>query len=90
MSIVKAKKTELIKEFKSSETDNGGSASAQVAVLTERIRNLTEHMKTMPKDKHSKRGLITLVNRRKKLLAYIKKGSVEAYETLIKKLGIRK
>ncbi|MCL2758390.1 MAG: 30S ribosomal protein S15 [Alphaproteobacteria bacterium] len=90
MSIVKAKKTELIKAYKSSDKDNGGSAAAQVAVLTERINNLTEHMKASPKDQHSKRGLLTLVNRRKKLLAYIKKHSVADYESLIKKLGLRK
>jgi len=90
MSIEKAKKTELIKAYKSSDKDNGGSAAAQVAVLTERINNLTEHMKKMPKDQHSKRGLLTLVNRRKKLLSYIKGKSVSEYESLIKKLGLRK
>jgi small subunit ribosomal protein S15 len=90
MSIAKAKKTALIKEHKSSEKDNGGSAAAQVAVLTERINNLTDHMKKMPKDQHSKRGLLNLVNRRKKLLAYIKGKSVSDYESLIKKLGLRK
>ncbi|MCL1785633.1 MAG: 30S ribosomal protein S15 [Alphaproteobacteria bacterium] len=90
MSIVKAKKTELIKAYKSSDKDNGGSAPAQVAVLTERIINLTEHMKKMPKDQHSKFGLLKMVNRRKKLLAYIKRHSVSNYEALIKKLGLRK
>jgi small subunit ribosomal protein S15 len=90
MSIVKSKKTELIKTYKSSEKDNGGSVEAQVAVLTERIKNLTEHMKVMPKDNHSKRGLLLLVNRRKKLLAYIKGRNPSDYETLIKKLGLRK
>ena len=67
-----------------------GSAASQVAVLTERIRNLTEHMKNNHKDEHSKRGLLLMVNRRKKLLAYIKKNSVAEYEELIKKLGLRK
>ncbi|MDR1697184.1 MAG: 30S ribosomal protein S15 [Rickettsiales bacterium] len=90
MSITKTKKTELIKEFKSSDADNGGSVESQVAVLTERIRNLTEHMKLMPKDEHSKRGLLMMVNRRKKLLKYIKDRNAADYETLIKKLGIRK
>lgn len=90
MSIEKTKKTALIKEYKSSEKDNGGSAESQVAVLTERIRNLTEHMKANHKDEHSKRGLLLMVNRRKKLLAYIKKRSVSEYEELIKKLGLRK
>ena len=87
MSVTKAKKTELINEFKTSDVDNGGSAASQVAVLTERIRNLTEHMKANHKDNHSKRGLLMMVNRRKKLLAYIKKNSVSEYEDLIKKLG---
>ena len=90
MSITKTKKTELIKEFKVSENDNGGSAVSQVAVLTERIRNLTEHMKNNHKDEHSKRGLLLMVNRRKKLLAYIKRRSQKDYEDLIKKLGLRK
>lgn len=90
MSITKTKKTELIQEFKTSDTDNGGSAASQVAVLTERIRNLTEHMKNNHKDEHSKRGLLLMVNRRKKLLAYIKRRNPDEYEALIKKLGLRK
>ncbi|HOY47513.1 MAG: 30S ribosomal protein S15 [Alphaproteobacteria bacterium] len=90
MSVTKTKKTELINQFKISDVDNGGSAASQVAVLTERIRNLTEHMKSNHKDNHSKRGLLLMVNRRKKLLAYIKKNSVADYEDLIKKLGLRK
>ena len=90
MSITQSKKTELLKAYKSSDNDNGGSAESQVAVLTERIRNLTEHMKKMPKDNHSKRGLLLMVNRRKKLLAYIKGRNPQDYEALIKKLGIRK
>ena len=90
MSVTKAKKTELINQFKISDVDNGGSAASQVAVLTERINNLTEHMKINKKDNHSKRGLLLMVNRRKKLLAYIKKNSVAEYEDLIKKLGLRK
>lgn len=90
MSVTKAKKTELIKQFKISDVDNGGSSASQVAVLTERINNLTEHMKLNKKDQHSKRGLLLMVNRRKKLLAYIKKNDVAEYEDLIKKLGLRK
>ena len=58
--------------------------------MTERIRNLTQHMKENHKDEHSKRGLLLMVNRRKKLLAYIKKNSAAEYEELIKKLGLRK
>ena len=83
MSITKAKKTEIINAFKSSENDNGGSVESQVAVLT-------EHMKNNHKDEHSKRGLLMMVNRRKKLLAYIKKRNADEYEELIKKLGLRK
>ncbi len=90
MSVTKAKKTELINAYKISEKDNGGSVEAQVAVLTERIRNLTEHMKANHNDEHSKRGLLLMVNRRKKLLAYIKKRNSAEYEELIKKLGLRK
>lgn len=90
MSITKEKTSELVNAFKTTDKDNGGSAAAQVALLTERIRNLTEHMKANHKDKHSKRGLLLMVNRRKKLLAYIKKNDVAEYEELIKKLGLRK
>ena len=90
MSVTKERNAELIKEYKTTDKDNGGSAAAQVALLTERIRNLTEHMKANHKDKHSRRGLLLMVNRRKKLLAYIKKNSVSEYEELIKKLGLRK
>ncbi|MBO7509348.1 MAG: 30S ribosomal protein S15 [Alphaproteobacteria bacterium] len=90
MSITKEKKTEIINAFKVSEHDNGGSVESQVAVLTERIRNLTEHMKKNHKDLHSRHGLQKMVNQRKKLLAYIKKHDESGYEELIKKLGIRK
>ena len=90
MSVTKERNAELIKEFKTTENDKGGAAAAQVALLTERIRNLTEHMKANHKDKHSRRGLLLMVNRRKKLLAYIKKNSTTEYEELIKKLGLRK
>ena len=90
MSITKEKKSVLVKTYKNSDKDNGGSAMAQVAVLTERIRNLTQHMKANHKDEHSKRGLLLMVNRRKKLLAYIKNHNVAEYEDLIKKLGLRK
>ena len=90
MSITKQKKSELVAAFKTSERDNGGSAASQVAVLTERINNLTEHMKANHKDEHSRRGLLLMVNRRKRLLAYIKNKSVAEYEELIKKLGLRK
>ena len=90
MSITKTKKADIITAYKSSEHDNGGSVESQVAVLTERIRNLTEHMKLNHKDQHSRRGLLMMVNRRKKLLAYIKKRNPGEYEDLIKKLSLRK
>ena len=83
MSITKQRKSELVAAFKTSDKDNGGSAASQVAVLT-------EHMKNNHKDEHSKRGLLLMVNRRKKLLAYIKRNDVSEYEELIKKLGLRK
>jgi small subunit ribosomal protein S15 len=86
MSITNEKKTQIIEEF----GNNPGAADTQVAVLTERIKNLTEHFKTNPKDHASKRGLLVLVNRRKKLLKYIKRRDVQAYKDLIAKLGLRK
>lgn len=89
-TFIKNIKSKIISENKVSEKDNGGSAEAQVAILTTRIRNLTEHMKANHKDQHSKRGLLLMVNRRKKLLAYIKKRNTADYEALIKKLGLRK
>ncbi|MDR2770314.1 MAG: 30S ribosomal protein S15 [Rickettsiales bacterium] len=90
MSITKEAKAKLIADNKTSEADNGGSVQSQVAVLTERIKSLTEHMKANKKDQHSKRGLLLMVNRRRKLLTYIKSRSDEGYENLIKKLGLRK
>ncbi len=90
MSVTKEKKAELVAAYKTSDKDNGGSAASQVAILTERIRNLTAHMKNNHKDEHSKRGLKLMVNHRKKLLAYIKNNNVSEYEDLIKKLGLRK
>ena len=86
MSITKEKKQSIITEFGS----NPGSADSQVAVLTERIKNLTEHFKVNPKDHASKRGLLVLVNRRKSLLKYIKRRDEQAYKNLIAKLGLRK
>jgi small subunit ribosomal protein S15 len=90
MSITKEAKTKIIAEYKVSDKDNGGSAESQVAVLTTRINNLTGHMKDNKKDQHSKRGLLMMVNRRKKLLAYVKGKNPEKYEERIKKLGLRK
>lgn len=88
MATSKERKAELIAQYGKDEKDSG-SANVQVALLTERIRHLTEHMKTHPKDFHTRRGLLMLVGKRRRLLSYIKKGDVEAYRALIKSLGIR-
>ena len=88
MSITKENKKNLINEFSKNEKDTG-SAGVQIAVLTERITNLTEHFKTHNKDNHSKRGLVSLVNKRKKLLNYLSKKNKSEYSDLIKKLNIR-
>ena len=90
MSITKDKKKEIIQNFRLSDIDNGGSVQSQVAILTERIKNLTVHMTNNHNDQHSKRGLLLMVNRRKKLLSYIKRRNPLDYEELIKKLGLRK
>ena len=89
MSITAERKQELIKQFGSKEGDTG-SPEVQVAILTERIRNLTEHFKDHHKDNHSRRGLLQMVNKRRSLLAYLKKKDVERYNALIQKLGLRK
>ena len=86
--ITKERKAELIKLYGKNENDSG-SAAVQVAILTDRIRELTEHMKTHKKDVHTRRGLLMLDGKRRRLLSYIKKGDIEAYRTLIKSLGIR-
>lgn len=89
MSITHEKKQELIKEYSLNEKDTG-SPEVQCAILTVRINNLTEHMKANPKDHTSRRGLIVMVNRRKKLLSYINNKEKTRYEGLIKRLGLRK
>jgi len=89
MSITNARKAELIAEFGANDKDSG-SAAVQVAILTERIVNLTEHMKTHKKDFGSRRGLLTMVGKRRHLLDYIKRGDEQAYKDLISKLGLRR
>ena len=89
MSINKEKKTEIISNFSRGDTDTG-SPEVQVAILTERISNLTGHFQTHKKDNHSRTGLMRLINQRKTLLAYLKKTNTASYETLIDKLGLRK
>ena len=88
MSITKENKKSLIDEYSKNAKDTG-STGVQIAVLTERIKNLTEHFKTHNKDNHSKRGLVSLVNKRKKLLNYLSKKNKSEYSDLIKKLNIR-
>ena len=88
MTISKERKAELVKEFGKDEHDTG-AAEVQVAILTERIRELTEHVKVHKKDHHTRRGLLQLVGKRRRLLTYIKKKDIENYRQLIAKLGIR-
>ena len=87
--ITKEKKQEIMKEYARTEGDTG-SPEVQVAVLTERIAELTEHLKENPKDHHSRRGLLKMVGRHRNLLAYLKSKDIERYRVLIEKLGLRK
>lgn len=89
MTVTAEKKQEIIKDNARASNDTG-SPEVQVAILTERIRNLTEHFKVNHKDNHSRRGLLVMVNKRRSLLAYLKKKDVERYNALIQKLGLRK
>ena len=87
--ISKEKKTAIINEYGRKPGDTG-SPEVQIAVLTARIKELTEHLKVNPKDYHSARGLRKIIGRRRGLLDYLKKNDLEGYRTLIEKLGIRK
>ena len=89
MSITPERKQELIKEFGTKEGDTG-SPDVQIAILTERITNLTEHFKTHVKDNHSRRGLLKLVSQRRQLLDYLKRTDEPRYQSLIKELSIRR
>ena len=89
MATVKDKKKEIINDFKQHDTDTG-SSEVQIALLSERINGLTEHFKKHKKDHHSRRGLLMLVNKRRKLLKYLKTTENEKYLEIIKKLGLRK
>ena len=89
MSISADRKTAVIKEHAQSANDSG-SPEVQIAILTERITNLTEHFKTHKKDNHSRRGLLVMVNNRRRLLDYLKSVEEARYTTIIGKLGIRK
>ena len=79
----------IIKEYQKDASDTG-SADVQIALLTARIRHLTEHFKTHKKDHHSRRGLLRLVSQRKKLLSYVKTNDINSYANLISRLGLRK
>ena len=89
MSITAERKQDLIKEYATHEGDTG-SPEVQVAILTERISNLTEHLKTHKKDFHSRRGLLIMVGQRRRLLDYVKSTNVDRYQKLINRLGIRR
>lgn len=87
--ISKEKKQAIIAEYGRSEGDTG-SPEVQVAILTARIKELTEHLKTNQKDHHSRRGLLKMVGQRRNMLAYLKKTDIERYRSLIARLGLRK
>lgn len=89
MAVTKERKQELIKEFGKSEKDSGNT-DVQIAILTDRINHLTEHLKINKKDHHTRYGLLKLVGQRRSLLDYLFKNDIERYRGLIKKLNIRK
>ncbi len=88
MSITSEKKRELVGKFGRSENDTG-SAEVQVALLTERINELTEHLRSHSKDHHSRRGLLMLVGKRRRLLRYLERSDVDRYRELVAELGLR-
>ena len=87
--ITKSKKTEIIEAYRRDEKDTG-SPEVQIAILTERIAELTEHLKANPNDNHSRRGLLKMVGSRKSLLNYLAKKDVQRYRDIVAKLGLRK
>ena len=89
MALLKEEKSQIINHFKKAELDTG-SSEVQVALLTFRINKITEHFKSHKKDYHGQRGLVRMVNRRRKLLDYLKKKKPEGYKSLISELGLRK
>ena len=89
MSISEERKKALIKEYATTDGDTG-SPEVQVAILTERITNLTEHFKTHAKDNHSRRGLLKMVSQRRRLLDYVKSRDADRYQSLIDRLGLRR
>ena len=89
MALTKDKKAKIIKEFARDEKDTG-SPEVQIALLTEKINALTEHLKNNKQDKHSKRGLLMMVGKRRSLLNYLKENDVKRYRDIVNKLGLRK
>jgi small subunit ribosomal protein S15 len=89
MPLTKESKAQIISEYKRGETDTG-SAEVQIAVLSKRISDLTEHLKTHKKDHHSRRGLLMLVGHRRRLLDYLRREDIERYRELIARLGLRR
>jgi small subunit ribosomal protein S15 len=89
MALTQERKTQLIQTHKVHESDTG-SPEVQIAILTENVKNLTEHLRTHKKDHHSRRGLLKMVGQRRKLLAYLKSKDVQRYSALIEKLGLRR
>ena len=87
--MLKEEKTAVIEANRTHETDTG-SPEVQIAILTKRINDLTEHLKTHKKDHHSRRGLLKMVGHRRNLLAYVKKNDIERYRAIVAKLGLRK
>ena len=89
MALLKEEKNKIVKEFQNSDTDTG-SPQVQIALLTDRINHLTEHLKSHKKDHHSRRGLLMLVGRRRRMLDYVKDNDIERYRNIIAKLGLRR
>ncbi|MBO5973476.1 MAG: 30S ribosomal protein S15 [Clostridia bacterium] len=87
--ILKEKKTQVIEANRTHETDTG-SPEVQIAILTARINELTEHLKVHKKDEHSRRGLLKMVGKRRKLLVYLQNNDIERYRAIVAKLGLRK
>ncbi|OJZ17967.1 MAG: 30S ribosomal protein S15 [Thiobacillus sp. 65-29] len=89
MAVTTAQKAQIVQDYQRAAADTG-SPEVQVALLTARINDLTEHFKVNMKDHHSRRGLLKMVSRRRKLLDYLKRTNLEGYKTLIERLGLRK
>lgn len=89
MALTQERKQEIIRQFRTHETDTG-SPEVQVAILTEQIEQLTEHLRVHKKDHHSRRGLLKMVGQRRRLLEYLRKTDVKRYTSLIERLGLRR